>query len=123
SGATASVPLTLSGSGFSNLNLTASSTPINSATSTPSFTSAPSGPVAGMNVPQAVTIVGNPCPPGQVCTFSGVNRYTNLTGAGQSSTTVSSDNWGLFSTIGFGTFNVTLLGGIPGFSGTEIGGS
>jgi hypothetical protein len=28
----------------------------------------------------------------------------------------------LFSTAGFGTFNVNLLGGSPSFSGTELGG-
>ena len=123
SGATASVPLTLSGSGFSNLMFTANAGPINSASSTPAFTNAPGGPVAGMNVPQAVTFVGFPCPPGQVCSFSGINRYDNVKGSGQSSTTVTADNFGLFSTIGLGTFNVTLLGGIPVFSGLEIGGS
>jgi len=76
-----------------------------------------------MNVPQAVTFVGFPCPPGQVCLIAGINRYDNVKGTGQSSTTVSAGNFGLFSTIGLGTFNVTLLGGIPVFGGTEIGGS
>jgi len=122
SGAIASIPLTLSGVGFSDLNFLASTNPIASATSTPNFTNAGSGPVPGMPVPPAITFVGLPCPPGQACTFNGVNVYNNIQNTGQNSTSVTVNNWGLFSTAGTGTFNVTLLGGIPVFSGTEIGG-
>jgi len=122
SGATASVPLTLSGPGPTTLVFNAIAGPIASATSTPSFTTAPSGPVPGMPVPQAVTFSGLPCPPGQVCTFNGVNQYDNIKGSGQSSTAVAMSNFGLFSSTGVGTFNVTLMAGSPIFSGTEIGG-
>jgi hypothetical protein len=124
SGATASIPLTLSGSGFSNLAFVASTQPIASGTSTPTFTSAPSGPVLGMPVPPAVTFVGLPCPPGQVCSFDGINHYANIQASGQNSTLVPVNNWGLFSQPGpGGTFTVSLFGGTPFFNGTEIGGS
>jgi len=113
SGATASVPLTLSGSGFSDLQIIASTNPISSATSTPTLTTAAGGPVFGMDVPKAVRFVGLPCPPGQVCSFSGINAYTNVTGSGQSSTVISPSNLGLFA--GNGNFITSLVGGIPTF--------
>jgi hypothetical protein len=121
SGATASVPLTLSGSGFADLNFIANSPAISSATSTPSFTTAVGGPALGIPVPQAISFVGLPCPPGQVCTFNGLNLYSGIQNTGSASTPQFTSGLGSFSSTGPGTFNVTLLGGIPLFSGTEVG--
>jgi hypothetical protein len=120
--ASSSVPLTVTGPGSLDVNATAVAGPIDSATSTPSYTTASSASY-GEEVPTALSITDYPpyCTVAHPCIVNGENDYTGLTGSGSSSGSPGA----LSAYEGSGssdlTFTATAGGGT--YAGTEQGGS
>jgi len=121
--ATSAIPLSVTGPAGLTVNTTAIAGPINSASSTPTFTSNP--PIVfGMPVPQAflVTNASPYCTPSHPCTVNGENDYSGLHGSGSANNTVVGGGLPTYQGLGNVMLTFTVSAGGGSYGGTEVGG-